>query len=96
MPGPPPARARTTRARRRSRSRRRCARPTAVLSLGATTTIEHAVAEALVSGTFVEFDEAAFGMLYVPQLVAAPASGGRSEFERGTGDWKTVRVTQAR
>ncbi len=63
------------------------------LSLGATTTIEHGVAEALVSGTFVEFDEAAFGMLYVPQLVAAPRPV-ELDFERGSGDWKTVRVTK--
>ena len=60
-------------------------------SFGAQTTIELGVAEAMTSGNFVEFDEAEFGLLYVPQM-----SGEQRpvvlDLERGSGDWKVARV----
>lgn len=61
-------------------------------SFGATTTMEYAVADALTTGTLVTFDESAFGMLYVPQASPEPRPTVL-ELERGTGDWKSVRVT---
>ena len=62
-------------------------------SFGAQTTIEHAVAAAMVSGRFVTFDEAAFGMMYVPQLPGEPRPVDL-ELERGGGDWKVARVVK--
>ena len=60
-------------------------------SFGATTTIEHGVAEAMTSGNFVKFDEAEFGMMYVPQMSEAPRPV-ELDLERGAGDWKIARV----
>ncbi|HET9648695.1 MAG TPA: polymorphic toxin-type HINT domain-containing protein [Microlunatus sp.] len=62
-------------------------------SLGAQTTIEHATAEAMTSGRFVEFDEAVFGIMYVPQAVGEPRPT-ELELERGSGTWKIARVVK--
>jgi hypothetical protein len=60
-------------------------------SFGAETTIELGVAEAMTSGNFVEFNEADFGMVYLPQMSGEPRPV-ELDLERGSGDWKVARV----
>ena len=63
-------------------------------SLGAQTTIELGVAEAMTSGNFVEFDEAEFRLLDAPQMSGEPRPVVL-DLERGSGDWKVARVIKS-
>jgi len=61
-------------------------------TLGARTTIEHAVAESMCDG-FVEFHPDKFPLVYDTTIPGAPRPA-KLELERGRGDWLTVRVVE--